>query len=115
MKLLETKEGIKAFYLYNDEEVYVYEDKVVIGDKNLPVNENECVEYKNGVLFKTITDKDDDIIIDRRVAASVVSPLISAVRGVSLRMKSSFLLDKVGEKIGSDKLTIVNMFFQASL
>jgi PmbA protein len=49
-----------------------------------------------------------DIIIDRRVAASVVSPLISAVRGESLRMKSSFLLDKVGEKIGSDKLTIVD-------
>ena len=61
MKLLETKEGIKAFYLYNDEEVYVYEDKVVIGDKTLPVNENECVEYENGVLFKTITDKDDDL------------------------------------------------------
>ena len=61
MKLLETKEGIKAFYLYNDEEVYVYEDKVVIGDKTLPVNENECVEYKNGVLSKTITDKDDDL------------------------------------------------------
>ena len=61
MKLLETKEGIKAFYLYNDEEVYVYEDKVVIGDKTLPVNENECVEYKNGVLYKTIKDKDDKL------------------------------------------------------
>ena len=61
MKLLETKEGIKAFYLYNDEEVYVYEDKVVIGDKTLPVNENERVEYKNGVLFKTIKDKDDKL------------------------------------------------------
>jgi len=35
MKLLETKEGIKAFYLYNDEEVYVYEDKVeiILADK----------------------------------------------------------------------------------
>lgn len=59
MKLLETKEGIKAFYLYNDEEVYVYEDKAVIGDKTLPVNENEYVECENGVLFKTIKDKDD--------------------------------------------------------
>ena len=61
MKLLETKEGIKEFYLYNDEEVCIYEDKVVIGDKTLPVNENECVEYKNGVLFKTIKDKDDNL------------------------------------------------------
>ena len=61
MKLLETKEGIKAFYLYNGEEVCIYEDKVVIGDKTLPVNENERVEYKNGVLFKTIKDKDDKL------------------------------------------------------
>ena len=59
MKLLETKEGIKKFYLYNDEEVCVYEDKVVIGDKTLPVNENECVDYENGVLYKTIYDKED--------------------------------------------------------
>ena len=61
MKLLETKEGIKAFYLYNDEEVYVYEDKVVIGDITLPVNENERVNYENGVLYKTIKDKDDKL------------------------------------------------------
>ena len=49
-----------------------------------------------------------DIVVDRRVAASVVSPLISAVRGEALHMKSSFLLDKLGEKIGSDKLTMVD-------
>ena len=61
MKLLETKEGIKAFYLYNDEEVYVYEDKVVIGDITLPLNENERVNYENGVLYKTIKDKDDKL------------------------------------------------------
>ncbi len=61
MKLLETKEGIKAFYLYNDEEVYVYEDKVVIKDKTLPIKEKGFVECKNGVLFKTIKDKDDKL------------------------------------------------------
>ena len=49
-----------------------------------------------------------DIVVDRRVASSVVSPLISAVRGEALHMKSSFLLDKLGEKIGSEKLTIVD-------
>ena len=49
-----------------------------------------------------------DVVVDRRVAASLVSPLISAVRGEALHMKSSFLLDKVGEKIGSDRLTIVD-------
>lgn len=49
-----------------------------------------------------------DVVVDRRVAASLVSPLISAVRGEALHMKSSFLLDKLGEKIGSDRLTIVD-------
>lgn len=49
-----------------------------------------------------------DIVVDRRVASSLVSPLISAVRGEALHMKSSFLLDKKGEKIGSDKLTMVD-------
>lgn len=49
-----------------------------------------------------------NIVVDRRVASSVVSPLISAMRGEVLHMKSSFLLDKKGEKIGSDKLTMVD-------
>ena len=61
MNLLETKEGVKEFYLYNGEEVCIYEDKVVIGDKTLPLNENERVNYENGVLFKTIKDKDDEL------------------------------------------------------
>ncbi len=49
-----------------------------------------------------------DVVVDRRVAASLVSPLISAVRGEALHMKSSFVLDKKGEKIGSDRLIIVD-------
>lgn len=59
MKFIETKRDIKNFFLYNGEEVYAYKDKAVIGDKTLPVNENEYVECENGVLFKTIKDKDD--------------------------------------------------------
>lgn len=49
-----------------------------------------------------------DVVVDRRVASQLVSPLISALRGEALHMKSSFLLDKKGEKIGSDRLTIVD-------
>lgn len=49
-----------------------------------------------------------DVVVDRRVASTLVSPIISALRGEALHMKSSFLLDKRGEKIGSDKLTIVD-------
>ena len=49
-----------------------------------------------------------NVVVDRRVASQLVNPLISAIRGESLHMKSSFLLDKKGEKIASDKLTIVD-------
>ncbi len=48
------------------------------------------------------------VVVDRRVAAQLVNPLISAIRGESLHMKSSFLLDKKGKKIASDKLSIVD-------
>ncbi len=49
-----------------------------------------------------------DVVVDRRVAASLVAPILSALRGEALHMKSSFLLDKKGEKIGSEKLNIVD-------
>ena len=48
------------------------------------------------------------VVVDRRVASQLVNPLMSAIRGEALHMKSSFLLDKKGEKIASDKLTIVD-------
>ena len=49
-----------------------------------------------------------NVVVDRRVASQLVNPLISAIRGEALHMKSSFLLDKKGEKIASEKLTIVD-------
>ncbi len=49
-----------------------------------------------------------DVVVDRRVASTLVSPIVSALRGEALHMKSSFLLDKKGEKIGSEKMTIVD-------
>jgi PmbA protein len=48
------------------------------------------------------------VVVDRRVAAQLVSPLLSALKGEALHMKSSFLLDRKGEKIASDVLTIVD-------
>ena len=48
------------------------------------------------------------VVVDRRVASQLVNPLMSAIRGEALHMKSSFLLDKKGEKIASDRLTIVD-------
>ncbi len=70
------------------------------------------VEALNRAIRKIGADRVDsgvyNVVVDRRVASQLVSPIISAIRGESLHMKSSFLLDKKGVKIGSDKLTIID-------
>ncbi len=48
------------------------------------------------------------MIIENRLAGQSLSPLISALNGSAIQQKNSFLVDKLGEKIGSDKLTLVD-------
>ena len=49
--LLEKKSGIKDYLWHNGEEVFVYDDKIEIGDKTLPsINTGRYCE-ENGVLF----------------------------------------------------------------
>jgi len=48
------------------------------------------------------------MIIENRLASRSLRPLISALYGSSIQQKNSFLIDKLGEKIGSDKLTLID-------
>jgi PmbA protein len=48
------------------------------------------------------------MIVDNRNAGKLLVPLISAMSGNALAQKDSFLLDKVGEKIASEKLTLTD-------
>jgi PmbA protein len=48
------------------------------------------------------------MIVENRVAGSPLRPLISALNGSSIQQKQSFLIDMLGEKIGSDLLTILD-------
>ncbi len=48
------------------------------------------------------------MVLDPTVSSRVLSPMISALYGGSLQQKNSFLLDKLGEKIGNDKLTLID-------
>ena len=54
MKLIENKKEVKKFFLYNGEEVYAYNDKLIIGNKILPSKEKDCYDCKNGVLYQFI-------------------------------------------------------------
>ncbi len=48
------------------------------------------------------------MIVENRVVARLFSPVISALRGASIQQKNSFLVDKLGEKVFSDKLTVTD-------
>ena len=48
------------------------------------------------------------VVIDRTVASRVVSPIFSALSGGAIQQKNSFLLDSIGKKVLSEKLTITD-------
>ncbi|MDR1055482.1 MAG: TldD/PmbA family protein [Prevotellaceae bacterium] len=48
------------------------------------------------------------MILDNLSSGRLLSPMINALSGGALQQKSSFLLDKLGEKIGSDKFTLID-------
>ncbi|NDV81034.1 TldD/PmbA family protein [Bacteroides sp. 51] len=48
------------------------------------------------------------MVVDPMNTSRLVSPLMGAIDGGSLQQKNSFLLDKMEQKIGSDKFTLVD-------
>ena len=48
------------------------------------------------------------VVFDRRVGASLVGHLLSAITGSAITRKTSFLLDREGEKIFADGVTIID-------
>lgn len=48
------------------------------------------------------------MIIENRLGSQSLSPLIRALNGSAIQQKNSFLIDMLGEKVGSDRLTIVD-------
>ena len=52
MRLIENRKGVVRFFLYNTEQVLLYDDKIVIGNRVLPVNPSENYNLENGVFFQ---------------------------------------------------------------
>ena len=48
------------------------------------------------------------MLLDNLSSSRLFNPLISALMGSAIQQKSSFLIDKLGQKIASDKLTIID-------
>ncbi|NQU84789.1 MAG: TldD/PmbA family protein [Mariniphaga sp.] len=48
------------------------------------------------------------MIVENRSVGNLLGPLIGALSGSSIQQKQSFLIDKIGEKIASEKLTVTD-------
>jgi PmbA protein len=46
------------------------------------------------------------MLVENRTVSRLFSPLISALNGSAIQQKNSFLIDKLGEKVFSEKLTV---------
>jgi PmbA protein len=57
---------------------------------------------------RKVTTRKVPVVFDPRVASSLVSHLASAVNGASVARKTSFLRDKMGEKLFADGIRIID-------
>jgi PmbA protein len=48
------------------------------------------------------------MIVENRSAANLLNPMISALNGSSIQQKQSFLMDQLGEKVASEKVTLTD-------
>ncbi|MCF6357314.1 MAG: TldD/PmbA family protein [Draconibacterium sp.] len=48
------------------------------------------------------------MVVENRQVGRIFGPLISALNGSAIQQKNSFLIDKLGEKVISDKLTLID-------
>lgn len=86
-------------YWYSSALFYDKLQKKGIGAKSL-----ERVLRKLGQ--KKIASGKYTMVVDNMNSGRLISPVLSAISGGSLQQKNSFLLDKLGTKIGSDKLIL---------
>lgn len=48
------------------------------------------------------------MVVENKVCRNLLSPVISAINGAAIQQKNSFLIDKLNEKVFSEKLTITD-------
>ena len=82
--------------LYFDELI-----KVGVGKKALERAKNKLGQTKTSSARMPM-------IVDFFTAAQLLSPVISAINGASIHQKNSFLLNKLQQKVFSDKMTLID-------
>ncbi|MBP8601192.1 MAG: TldD/PmbA family protein [Candidatus Saccharicenans sp.] len=89
-----------------------YNVAIAMNRKDLPRAEEIGAEAAARALSllgaKKIKTETLPIIIENRVAGQVASGLLQAMFGRSIQQKQSFLADKKGQKVGSERLTLID-------
>jgi PmbA protein len=88
-------------------ESYWYDSKIYWSDLNKSGIASKALNRALQKLGQTKIDSGKyNVLLDNTVSSRLFSPLISAMFGSAIQQKNTFLLDKLGEKIISDKLTV---------
>ncbi len=89
-----------------------YNVAIAMKQKDLPGPEDIGAEAASRALSllgaKKIKTETLPIIIENRVAGQVAGGLLQAMYGRSIQQKQSFLADKKGQKVGSERLTLID-------
>ena len=85
-------------------ESHIFYDKLI--KKDIGKQALERVLRKLGQ--KKVKSGKYTMVIDPLNASQVLSPLMGAIYGSSLQQKNSFLLDKLGQKVASEKFTLID-------
>lgn len=63
--LLAQFKGVRQFYFWNGKEVLEYRDRLVIGDKTLPIGDDDKFNCENGVLYQIKYNENHDAVTFR--------------------------------------------------
>ena len=68
-----------------------------------------CMRAASAIFPVEVDSCRTNLIVDSECAGKLVTPLLNALGGFSVQQKNSFLASRLGEKVFSDKLNIIDM------
>jgi len=90
-------------------ESYWYDSSIYWSDlKKFGIGKKALERALRKIGQQKVKSRKYDMLLDNTTASRLFSPLIGAMYGTALQQKNSFLLDKLGKQITSDKLTIID-------
>lgn len=82
----------------------MYFDKLITND----LGRKALQRVLNKLGQKKVKSGKYTMVVDPLNSSQVISPMLNALYGSGLQQKNSFLLDKLGQKVASDKFTLID-------